>query len=226
MKAVLLRVGIDSQYGGNVGPIFEDGSFEYVPIPEDEKSTEERTYSDTKGQSGELLSNFVGKIFKNMKIHFDPEFETFTYGDHLTKSKIFARMDKVDYLVFYSGLKPYNNESYPRGLYIIGYFCIDQIFTYDELQNDSVKEKLKNNAHVKRGNISKDTVILKGFPEKSRLLNKAIHISKEGKEHWVASDQFCEIIGKPCDYNLLRSSPRVIEEKFAEQVIKYIECGK
>ena len=140
MKTVLIRVGIDSQYGGNVGPIFNDGSFEYVPIPESDKSTEERTYSNTKGRSGELLSNFVGKIFKNMKIHFDPEFETFTYGDHLKKSKIFERMDKEDYLIFYSGLKPYHNISYPRGLYIIGYFCIDSVYNYDGLMSTSVKE--------------------------------------------------------------------------------------
>ena len=223
MKAVLLRVGIDSQYGGNVGPIFEDGSFEYVPIPEDEKTTEERTYSDTKGRSGELFSTFVGKIFKNMKIHFDPEFETFTYGDHLTKSKIFARMDKNDYLIFYSGLKPYRNVSYPRGLYIIGYFCIDTVFIYDDLLNNTTKEKLKNNAHIKRGDNARDTVILKGFPEKSRLLKKVIHISKEGKEHWIASDQFCDIIGKPCDYNLLRSSPRAVEGKFAKDLMKFID---
>lgn len=34
MKAMLLRVGIDTGYGGTLGPIFEDGSFEFVPIPE------------------------------------------------------------------------------------------------------------------------------------------------------------------------------------------------
>jgi hypothetical protein len=222
MKAVLIRVGIDSQYGGNVGPIFKDGSFEYVPIPEYEKSNEKRIYSDTNGQSGKLLSNYVGKIFKNTKIHFDPEFETFTYGDHLKKSKIFASMDEEDYLIFYSGLKPYMKSLFPRGLYVIGYFCISDVFDFDDLQHDMVKEKLKNNAHLKRGDITKDTVILQGYPEKSRLLKKAIHISKEGKEHWIASNHFCNIIGRPYNYNLLRSSPRVIEGNFAEKLVNFI----
>jgi Nucleotide modification associated domain 3 len=33
-KALLLRVGIDRGTGGGLGPIFPDGTFEYVPIPE------------------------------------------------------------------------------------------------------------------------------------------------------------------------------------------------
>ena len=223
MKAVLIRVGIDSQYGGDVGPVFNDGSFEYVPIPEYDISTEERTYSDTKGRSGMFLSTFVGKIFKNMKIHFDPEFVTFTYGDHLKKSRIFQKFTKGDYLIFYSGLRPYNNSSYLRGLYIIGYFCIEKVYTYEDLQNADIKEKLKNNAHVKKEDVAEDTIIMKGASEKSRLLDKAIQISKVCKEHWIASDNFCKIIGRDNNYNMLRSSPRVIEGEFAQNLVQFIE---
>jgi hypothetical protein len=38
MKALLLRVGIDKGSGGIYGPIFDDGSFEFVPIPETYRS--------------------------------------------------------------------------------------------------------------------------------------------------------------------------------------------
>lgn len=222
MKAILIRVGIDSQYGGNVGPIFNNGSFEYVPIPEYEKSMEERIYSDTKGCSGLPLSTFVGKIFKNMKIHFDPEFDTYTYGDHLRKSGKFNELARGDYLIFYAGLKPYNNSSYPRGLYIIGYFFIDKVYNYSDLLKEDVKKKLKNNAHIKKEDITKDTVIMKGEPGKSKLLDKALRISKICKEHWIASDDFCQIIGKKNDYNLLRSSPRVVEGIYADNLVKFI----
>jgi hypothetical protein len=33
-KAVLLRVGVDAGCGGIQGPLFEDGSFEFVCIPQ------------------------------------------------------------------------------------------------------------------------------------------------------------------------------------------------
>ena len=31
MKTVLIRVGIDSGCGGIQGPLFQDGTFEYIP---------------------------------------------------------------------------------------------------------------------------------------------------------------------------------------------------
>ena len=34
MQVVLLRVGIDTGSGGILGPLFSDGSFEYIPIPD------------------------------------------------------------------------------------------------------------------------------------------------------------------------------------------------
>ncbi len=33
MKAVMLRIGIDSGCGGIQGPLFHDGSFEFIPVP-------------------------------------------------------------------------------------------------------------------------------------------------------------------------------------------------
>lgn len=65
MKAMLLRVGIDKGAGGALGPIFEDGSFEYVPIPEDDpESIEDRTYKNTIGRAGKPLSTYLPKGIK------------------------------------------------------------------------------------------------------------------------------------------------------------------
>ena len=42
MQVVLLRVGIDTGSGGILGPLFSDGLFEYIPIP-DSKGLDKRT---------------------------------------------------------------------------------------------------------------------------------------------------------------------------------------
>jgi hypothetical protein len=84
MKAMLLRIGIDTNCGG-LAPIFEDGSFEYIPIPEGYDSLESRTYGTIKGRSGKPLSDFLPGELLNNPVHYDPEFETFTYGDPTTK---------------------------------------------------------------------------------------------------------------------------------------------
>ena len=47
MKMVLLRVGIDSGCGGIQGPLFANGSFELVPIP-DTHCVGAATYGNTR----------------------------------------------------------------------------------------------------------------------------------------------------------------------------------
>ena len=51
MQVVLLRVGIDTGSGSALGPLFKDGSFEYVPIPDrfNGCGVDERTYGNTPG---------------------------------------------------------------------------------------------------------------------------------------------------------------------------------
>src|SRR5579859_987769 len=94
MQVVLLRVGIDSASGGMQGPLFPDGGFEYVPIPDEfrRKGIDKRTYGNQKGRRGRLLNCFPARLRDKMKdqpIHFDPEFESFTYGDPgLLKSRL------------------------------------------------------------------------------------------------------------------------------------------
>lgn len=48
MKVAMLRVGIDTGSGGIHGPLFQDGSFDFIPIP-DGFGIDERTYGKAKG---------------------------------------------------------------------------------------------------------------------------------------------------------------------------------
>jgi hypothetical protein len=80
----LLRVGIDSGSGGMVGPLFADGTFEFVPIP-DSTGLDERTYGNHMARTGEPLSRFFPPArqaaMRSQSMHLDPEFASFTYGD-------------------------------------------------------------------------------------------------------------------------------------------------
>ena len=51
-KALLLCVGIDRGTGGALGPIFTDGTFEYVPIPERKRTRNHRSYATLLGRHG------------------------------------------------------------------------------------------------------------------------------------------------------------------------------
>ena len=154
MKAMILRVGIDKSNGGTYAPIFSDGSFEYIPIPEG-TSIEKRTYGNTEGTSGKLLSTFVPKNYKDIKLHYDPEFKTYTYGDPTGAPKTTAMRDleKGDILAFSAGLKPYDSDHYEEGIYLIGYFTVEKIVDFmkmEEKEMDDAYEKYNKNAHSKR----------------------------------------------------------------------------
>lgn len=181
MKAMLLRVGIDKGCGGALSPIFSDSTFEYIPLPESDPETRETTYQNTTGRTSRPLSDFLPEKICCSKMHFDPEFETFTYGDPSSKRKSLLKLYKNDLLVFYAGLTPYQNDKHANALYIIGYFVVENVVDFNELSKEETSKfcnLYSNNAHIKRNNGLKDLVIVEGDKNKSRLLDKAILISR------------------------------------------------
>ncbi len=81
MKMVLLRIGIDTGSGGIHGPLFADGTFEYLPIP-DAQAIDERTYGNILGRHGRILIDYFPPSIRHRMVdqpmHVDPELESFT----------------------------------------------------------------------------------------------------------------------------------------------------
>lgn len=203
MKALLLRVGIDKGTDGALGPIFEDGSFEYIPMSEKAKSTETRTFKNTIGRSGQPLSTYLPKKIEHNIMHYDPEFETLTYGDPTAKREYLLKLEKEDLLVFYAGLAPYKNSKYKEALYIIGYFTIKDVIDFNQLSEPQINECYRlysNNAHLKRIDYPEDLVIVIGQENRSKLLDKAVLISqtkydKNGKPYQALSNEMQNLLG-------------------------------
>ena len=111
MKVVLLRVGIDTGAGGMHGPLIDaENHYEYIPIPDDKYEIDERTYGETNGmlRKQPLIEYFPKKTQEdnaNKPIHYDPEFETFTYGDPTSLKGRLRELEKGDLLIFYCGLE-------------------------------------------------------------------------------------------------------------------------
>jgi len=180
---MLLRVGIDKGSDNALAPIFEDGTFEYIPISEvDPDSRENRTYKNTLGRNGTPFAHYLPKKIWNRKMHFDPEFETFTYGDSTSKRNSLLKLEKGYFLVFYAGLTPYKHDKYEEALYIIGYFTVDNVIDFNQLSKKDLGEIYKlyaNNAHLKRISDIQDLVMIAGDKKRSKLFEKAILISEK-----------------------------------------------
>src|SRR5881394_3424278 len=83
-QVVLLRVGVDAGCGGIQGPLFADGTFEFVCIP-DSKGVSVHTYGAVIGRNGTAHASYFPESRRRamaaQTVHVDPEWETFTYGD-------------------------------------------------------------------------------------------------------------------------------------------------
>jgi hypothetical protein len=108
-QVVLLRVGMDSGVGGIQGPLLDSkGTFDFLPIPDNWNENNPRTYGKTLGRHGRFLVEYwsgrTKERYRAKGIHFDPEFETFTYGDPTTPKQSLRWLEPGDLLVFYAGL--------------------------------------------------------------------------------------------------------------------------
>lgn len=187
MKVAMIRIGIDTGSGGMHGPLFRDGSFEYIPIP-DGFGVDSRTYSNTPGRQSTHLVEYFSRSRQarmvNQSMHVDPEFTTFTYGDPTPPKAGLRHLEKEDLLVFYCGLKGWDFRCEPA-LYLMGYFEVQTAGYARDYSDDQLTSLFGDNFHVRHKSIyesQKDRLVLiKGSPN-SRLLKKAVRLSEQGQD--------------------------------------------
>jgi hypothetical protein len=244
MKTVMIRVGIDSGCGGIQGPLFLDGTFEYIPIPDDHV-VDDRTYGNTKGRHsgshigyhsdncGSLIDYFpLSRQSKmmNQSIHFDPEFETYTYGDPTRPKSSLKKLEEGDMLIFFCGLEGLDFECEPA-IYLMGYFEVLTAGIAANFEPDVIDNLFTKNFHVMhrdRFNEQKDRLVLVKGSNESRLLKKAVLIStmdrdKAGRPLKILSPEMRKTFG---DFHghlaIQRSPPRWVDPLFAEKAAEFM----
>lgn len=237
MRVVLLRVGVDSGSGGIQGPLFRDGSFELIPIPDKfrKRGVDPRTYGNTMGKHGRVLAEYfpdrLREKRRNQPMHVDPEFDTFTYGDPTSLKRRLRKLSKGDLLVFYAGLEGWGKFKRPAALYIVGYFEIEMASLAGKFGPRELRTHFADNFHVRHRGVYKKQkrhlVLVKGG-KGSRLLKKAVLISsvgrdKNGRPLKVLSPAMRKIFS---DFrgrmSIQRSPPRWVEPSFVERAARFV----
>jgi len=233
MQIALLRVGIDSGSGGCQGPLFADGSFELVPIPQG-YGAETRTYANTLGLHGRYLSDYLPSFLRarmqHVSMHVDPEFATLTYGDPTPPKAGLRRLEAGDLLVFYAGLEGWGFPS-PPALYIVGYFEVLTAGKATEFARNDIDFLFAENMHVRHEDIYEEQkvrlVLVKGTSA-SRLLKKAVCISqmatdRSGKPLKVLSDEMQGVFGGFDGHISIQRSPtRWITAPYIERAASFV----
>ena len=238
-RAVLLRVGIDSGCGGIQGPLFKDGSFEFISIP-DKKGVSIHKYGTCLSRNGIPYSDFFPMSQRKKvalhHVHLDPEFDTFTYGDPTTPKRSLRKLESGDYLIFYCGLQDWderdgwNHEQRP-GLFIVGYFVVDMAGMATDFDKMTLQSDFGQNFHVRYPSVFKiqrDQLVLVKGGQESRMLRKAYRISSEGtdcsgKPLKVLSPEMQKVFGDfDGKVSIQRSPPRWVDSAFVEKAIKFV----
>jgi hypothetical protein len=220
MKVVLLRVGIDKICGGIHSPLFKNGTFEFVPIPEyfyrmhPFDAEKVKTFTTEKGSFGKPFIDYFKKEGKDKEqhrycpIHNDPDFETFTYGDGNSTKQTLVNLEKGDYVVFYASLEGFDFEI-SAGLYVIGYFEVEySLLATEESQFELLTEDFAENYHIKNKEIfdrdianpkNKGLKLVKGTTNSRKLkyaylISRTIEIPQKTDIH-VISDDMLKIFG-------------------------------
>lgn len=239
-QVVLLRVGVDAGCGGIQGPLFEDGTFEFICIP-DRKRVSVHTYGNMIGRNGEPVVRYFPegrrKLMAAQTVHVDPEWDTFTYGDPTPPKRSLQHLQAGDFLVFYCGLQEWDaergwNGSHRPALYLAGYFEVAFAGMAGDFDAAMLNSEFGKNFHVRYPSVFEqqrnDLVLVKGGPG-SRLFRKAQRISVDGRDRAgkplkVLSPEMQEVFGTfGGRLSIQRSPPRWVEPGFADKAIAYLK---
>lgn len=187
-RAIAINVAANTNLPGVRGPVYPDGTFAYVPIPERKPTLPAAavpTYADL-DPPVDLPADALDR-----PVHVDPEFETYpfceshTYGDeHAVKAGPLSTLEPGDWLFFYATLDlhgdPGDAASYLApdwGVYLVGAFEVDLAVTGEEYGRlpAADRDRFANNAHVKRDPF--DAKVLVAGGPRSRLFDRVVPLS-------------------------------------------------
>jgi hypothetical protein len=183
-QVAIINVGM-STADGIPGPLFKDGIFRFIPIPDGSLSERLPTYEEM--GLGAWVSH------PQWKVHNDPEFETMTFGDYKLKNgELNIRVANAlklrpdDFLFFFSSLstEEHRKKRKTTGMFLIGYFEIERIIPYDEAKDSPLT---RNNAHIRRTRDSGFS-IWKGT-SRSALLKFAVPMDSRSVDLWLRTSK-------------------------------------
>ena len=217
-RIFIINVGANTSHRQQ-SPLFNDRTFEFIPIPGGHD--EGLTYADLRQFNDPdmpLFDRFADSaISPSKKVHNDPEFATFTYGDNLRKKGGLRQLQAGDFLFFLARLVPYAARQFDEKnarFALIGYLEIEERFDNpDDLMFTS--PALNKNAHVMRwvNNPASftDYAVFKGSIN-SRRFHTAVPFDRKFVEHIpiLKKNRTAWKWGKQTDLGVIGSNTRAV----------------
>lgn len=200
MRIYLANVGANVSLfnkRGLASPVFEDGRFEFLPIPADnprlDESPDAIRYRDLRSHydPAQALTSYIPDHLWGKAVHNSPEFEKFTYCDACDDFPRAANLKHVqqgDVLLFAAGLRRWTGDGWAGeyGLHLIGGFRIEDVARHESEPVDKrTADRFANNAYVINGRGTGrwgrkvGNWLFAGSKDGSRRFNKAVPLNRE-----------------------------------------------
>ena len=193
MRIYLANVGANLSEHRFAGPVFEDGRFEFLPIPADDSRLDAcpaaTRYCDLRSHydPGQGLHAYVPPGLLNEYVLRSPEFETFTYCDVVGNPRAanLKHVQRGDVLLFLAGLRHWtgSNSDTPYGIYLVGGFRIEEVLPKVVARpDDRAVGRFAKNTVVELGvhaGVWGGEWLFAGSKDGSRRFDKAVPLNRE-----------------------------------------------
>jgi len=193
---VLSGVAADTTNAEPTPCLYDDGGFDYIPIPEAARNdtAETKTYADVPTRNG-TADRYLDRIYPgggdhavegdalaDFPVHHDPNFEALTYGERRPAYVgRLRRLEEGDAVAFYTGLSTKDGNT--RHRYVIGYFVVENVVYFENFDDEEARRRIREhpeNAHTKRfeatGEVDDNLVVVEG--KGGGLFDEAFRISQ------------------------------------------------
>ncbi len=217
-RVFIINVGANTSHLQQ-SPLFDNETFEFVPIPgEDDDGlayADLRQFNNSKTPLFDLFANPAISPLK--KVHNDPEFATFTYGDNFRTKGGLSQLQTGDFLFFLARLVPYAKQQFDKKnaiFALIGYLEIEERFDNSD-DPMFTSPAFNRNAHVMRwvNNPASftDYAVFKGSIN-SRRFYTAVPFDRKFVEHIpiLKKDRTAWEWGRQTDLGVIGSNTRSV----------------
>ena len=255
MRLFLVNVGVNSEDAARRGlrsPVFADGTFEFVPITERSDLNSVAgiaTYADLSSHTGQVrnIGELVPEAMRARRVHADPEFKTYTYGDTLSsRAANLKHVRRGDHVWFLARLWEHDGRRWSgdSDFYLIGFLDVERNIlvppgTAPEGLEQEVRHRISENAHYKRLALARDRSafrVLVGSLQRSRRFEYAIRVVPEIAAHLFGGtfdpvervfrrdgETLCNKNGKPRRFETFGSITRSVQAFLDSEVAGDLE---
>lgn len=216
-RVFLANVGANTSHRYS-SPLFDDGSFELLPIPETppEPGPNSVTFAELRswGDPSVSLKRFLPARLWGVAAHADPDFRQLTYGDNCERAPRAHALRQIqpgDLLMFIARLRRATGpaEAQEAGFFLIGYLEVDQVVAnVAGRPAGRLPGRFEANAHVRKGRNDDrhwDGFWVFGGSKRSRRFRRAVPIDRR-----IAELVLRDATDKPLTWGAGRSDLQVI----------------